>query len=283
MTISPYIKSPLRSVQNMQKGKDRSVTFASSIKTFDNQNNMVRNEKTSNRFRLVLLGEDGVGKSAISVRFLCGRYLHEYDPTLESCHEKTEIIDGRQTKIELYDTANQAPLIDYLTDADAILYVYSITDRASFEKAQQLHSQLFLRGKSHLPVMLVGNKREMERGRRVSFKEGYILARDSGWTFREVSAATDKGKLKESILEFIRDVQIEMKKVKASRKGRYFRRAVSALSGHHSNNNSATTNSSKNTSKDDTLSPLPEWTLNLLHMGVLSPKVYQRRMTCPSI
>ncbi|XP_030828990.1 ras-like protein rasD [Strongylocentrotus purpuratus] len=280
MTISPYIKSPLRSVQNMQKGKDRTVTFASSIKAHDNQNNITRTEKTSHSFRLVLLGEDGVGKSAISVRFLCGRYLHEYDPTLESCHEKLEMIDGRSTKIELYDTANQAPLIDYLAGADAILYVYSITDRSSFEKAQQLHSQLFLRGKAHIPVMLVGNKREMERGRCVSFKEGYTLARDSGWTFREVSAATDTGKLKDSVLEFIRDTQVEMKKVKTSRKGRYFRRAVSALSGHHSNNNSATNNTSKNT---DTLSPLPEWSLNLLHMGALSPKMYQRRMTCPSI
>lgn len=275
MTISPYIKSPLRSVQ---KAKDRTVTFSSSANK--SQENTMRTDKSSNSFRVVLLGEDGVGKSAISVRFLCGRYLHEYDPTLESCYEKVETIDGRTTKLELFDTANRAPLEDYLAEADAILYVYSITDRASFEKAKELGSQLYLQGKSHLPVMLVGNKREMERGRRVSFKEGYILARDAGWTFREVSAATDTGKLKDSILEFIRDVQTEAKKLKSNKRGRYFRRAVSALSGH--NNNSTSNSTTKQSSKEDTVPALPDWTLSLLHIGAVHPKMYQRRMTCSS-
>ncbi|XP_071511247.1 GTP-binding protein Rheb-like [Diadema antillarum] len=271
MTISPHIKSTLRSVQKT-KDRERAVTF-SAVKP--DHSPILRTDKTDkHNFRLVLLGQDGVGKSAISVRFLCGRYLHEYDPTLESCYEKLETIDGRLTKVELYDTANQSSLEDYLVEADAILYVYSITNRSSFEKARLLADQLELHGKSHLPVMLLGNKREMERGRCVSFKEGYCLARDAGWTFREVSAATDNGKLKEGILEFVRDVQIEQKKLKASRRGRYFRRAVSALATINSNSRQAT--------KEEHVAALPDWTLNLLHVGAI-PRFHQRRLTCPAV
>ncbi|XP_071826354.1 ras-like protein rasD isoform X2 [Apostichopus japonicus] len=236
----------------------------------------MRTDKTTQCFRLVLLGQDGVGKSAIAVRFLCGRYLHEYDPNLESCYEKMEPIEGKPTKIEIFDTAGQTDLEEYLSEADAVLYVYSITNRESFDKARIFRDQLFLYGKTHLPVLLMANKRELEQGRRVSFKEGYSLARTAGWKFHETSAAVDSFKLKEKILDFIKDVQLENKKLRHYRRGNYFKRAVSVLSGNH------------RPMKEDVPSVgATDWLVaasaGLATIGSNNQKHLQRRLTCPNL
>ncbi|XP_038078287.1 ras-like protein rasG isoform X1 [Patiria miniata] len=226
----------------------------------------MKTDKGSHGFRLVLLGNDGVGKSAIAVRFLCGRYLHEYDPTLESRYEKMETVDGKTTRIEVFDTAGQTHLEDYLQAADAVLFVYSITDRVSFDAAKIFRERLQSSLKSHLPILLVGNKRELEQGRRVSTKEGFSLAREAGWRFHEVSAATDSVGLKATILDFVREAQGELRRLKV-KKGWNIRRAVSVLYGH-----------SKTSIKEETvIDEEPVFTTQ--H----STKVFQRRQTCPSL
>ncbi|XP_033625338.1 ras-like protein rasD isoform X2 [Asterias rubens] len=224
-------------------------------------------DKSAHGFRLVLLGNDGVGKSAIAVRFLCGRYLHEYDPTLESRYEKLETVDGKMTRIEIFDTAGQTNLEDYLQSADAVMFVYSITDRSSFEAAKFFRERLQSSLKSHLPILLVGNKRELEQGRKVTYKEGYFLARGAGWKFHELSAATDSVSLKETILEFVRDAQTELRRLKV-KKGWNIRRAVSVLYGHSKTNPKEEANNS-----DD------EPVFTTQH----STKMFQRRQTCPSL
>ncbi|KAJ8036110.1 Ras-like protein family member 12 [Holothuria leucospilota] len=241
----------------------------------------MRTDKTTQCFRLVLLGQDGVGKSAIAVRFLCGRYLHEYDPNLESCYEKMEPIEGKPTRIEVFDTAGQqTDLEEYLSEADAILYVYSITNRESFDKARLFRDQLFLYGKTHLPVLLMANKRELEQGRRVSFKEGYSLARSSGWKFHETSAAVDSSKLKEKILEFIKEVQAENKKLRHYRRGNYFKRAVSVLSGNHRLTREETSFLQPTGATDWLVAA----TAGLATIGNgNNNKLLQRRLTCPNL
>ncbi|XP_072020065.1 ras-like protein rasD isoform X4 [Amphiura filiformis] len=231
----------------------------------------MRTDKPAHNFRLVLLGQDGVGKSAIAVRFLCGRYLHEYDPNLESRYEKLESIDGKTTRIEVFDTANQSNLEEYLQAADAVMYVYSITNRCSFDSVLTFRDKVKALHKTYLPVLLVGNKRELEQGRTVTYKEGFLLARQCGWKFNEISAATDTTRLNDTILDFVRDIQIETKKLKSQRRGSYIKRAVSVLYGKG------------NTAKDDALYSVPEMEATFPRIPSPNHRLFQRRQTCPNL
>eukprot|EP00057_Strongylocentrotus_purpuratus_P007658 XP_011662132.1 PREDICTED: ras-related and estrogen-regulated growth inhibitor [Strongylocentrotus purpuratus] len=98
-------------------------------------------KKTSPRadgltFRVVLLGVPGVGKTALTVRYTTRRFIGDYDPTLEYlCRHQTRV-DSKDVTMEIQDTAGQDYLghrSRYAIWGDAFLFVYSITDRNSFE------------------------------------------------------------------------------------------------------------------------------------------------------
>lgn len=57
--------------------------------------------------RLAVVGEAGVGKSALTVRFITGRFLHHYNPTLEDEYRCKLDADGRQQSLVIMDTAGQ--------------------------------------------------------------------------------------------------------------------------------------------------------------------------------
>lgn len=54
-----------------------------------------------------VLGTAGVGKSALTVRFMTGRFLHQYDPTLEDQYNKTLCVQGIFHDLIIADTAGQ--------------------------------------------------------------------------------------------------------------------------------------------------------------------------------
>ena len=162
---------------------------------------------------------------------------------------------------------SQANLEDYLQAADAVMFVYSITDRVSFDAAKHFRERLQSSLKSHLPILLVGNKRELEQGRRVPTKEGFSLAREAGWRFHELSAATDGVGLKGAIVNFVREAQVEVRRLKV-KKGWNIRRAVSVLYGH-----------SKTAIKEEETVIDEEPVYATQHRT----KMFQRRQTCPSL
>ena len=155
------------------------------------------------------------------------------------------------------------------------MYVYSITDRCSFDSVRTFRDKVLALHKGYLPVLLVGNKRELEQGRRVTYKEGFIMARQCGWRFNEVSAATDTTRLNDTILDFVRDIQIDAKKLKAQRRGSYIKRAVSVLYGHSGKGNT--------TAKDDALYSVPEMDASFTPVPSPNHRLFQRRQTCPNL
>lgn len=93
-------------------------------------------------------------------------------------------------------TDNGISLPDHVTCsiqwADAVVLVYSVTDRSSFDLIDQLH-QLVVRssGASMPPVILLANKADLLHLRRVDSQQGPILAGNLGCSFYEVSASED--------------------------------------------------------------------------------------------
>ncbi|XP_077174416.1 ras-like protein family member 12 [Paroedura picta] len=167
---------------------------------------------------VAILGCRGSGKSALTVKFLTKRFISEYDPNLEDTYASEEVVDQQPVLLKVMDTADQDAPVNcerYLNWAHAFLVVYSINNQKSFEVCQQYLEILTLHSKStphESPVLLVGNKLDMEQYRQVTKAEGASLATKHGCLFYEVSACLDFESVQHVFHEAVREVRREMER-----------------------------------------------------------------------
>jgi len=145
-------------------------------------------------WRVAVLGDGGVGKTALAVQFTLNCFVETYDPTIEDAYRKQLVVDNKMCFVEVIDTAGQeeyATLRDqWVREGQGFILVYSIASRATFERLE-VFRQAMLKVKRHRPVfMLVGNKCDKQYEREVSREEGAAMARDFGCRFLETSAKT---------------------------------------------------------------------------------------------
>jgi len=145
-------------------------------------------------WRVAVLGDGGVGKTALAVQFTLNCFVETYDPTIEDAYRKQLVVDNRMCFVEVIDTAGQeeyATLRDqWVREGQGFILVYSIAQRQSFERLE-VFRQLMLRVKRNRPIfVLVGNKCDKTYEREVSREEGAALARSFGCEFLETSAKT---------------------------------------------------------------------------------------------
>ena len=133
------------------------------------------------------------------MRFIQGNFLEKYDPTIEDSYRKLVEVDGSACMLDIMDTAGQeeySALRDqYMKTGQGFLLVYSVTTQASFEAVTRLRTQV-LRIKEdqpQIPIVLVGNKVDMEEERAVSTDSGKNLAEKWGnnTVFVETSAKSN--------------------------------------------------------------------------------------------
>ncbi|KAG2181314.1 hypothetical protein INT43_008897 [Umbelopsis isabellina] len=144
-------------------------------------------------YRIVLVGEGGVGKSALTIQFIQSHFVDEYDPTIEDSYRKQCVIDGETALLDVLDTAGQeeysAMREQYMRTGEGFLLVYSITSRQSFEDINVFYHQICrVKDRDSFPMVLIANKSDLESERQVSSQEGRDLARSFGSTFIETSA-----------------------------------------------------------------------------------------------
>nr|XP_020667819.1 ras-like protein family member 12 [Pogona vitticeps] len=167
---------------------------------------------------LAILGCQGSGKSALTVKFLTKRFISEYDPNLEDTYASEEVVDQQPVLLKVMDTADQDAPVScerYLDWAHAFIVVYSIDNRKSFEGCQPYLDiiALHLKNAQHeSPVLLVGNKLDMEQYRQVTKAEGLSLATKYGFLFYEVSACLDFESVQHIFHEVVREVRREMER-----------------------------------------------------------------------
>jgi GTPase KRas protein len=147
--------------------------------------------------RIVVFGSGSVGKSALTLQFISNKFLEFYDPTIEDSYRKQINIDGTPFVLEILDTAGQEEYTSlrdsYLRSGQGFLLVYAINNRSSFQEAQRLHEQILkVRETSSFPMVLVGNKCDLEHERQVSKQEAEDLAKSWGIPMLETSAKIRK-------------------------------------------------------------------------------------------
>lgn len=161
-------------------------------------------------FKVVVLGSGGVGKSALTVQFVTGTFAEKYDPTIEDFYRKEIEVDGAPSILEILDTAGTeqfASMRDlYIKNGQGFILVYSLVNAQSFHDIKPMREQICrVKGTDRVPIILVGNKVDLESEREVRTPEGATLANNWGCPFLETSAKSKKN-VDELFTEIVREM-----------------------------------------------------------------------------
>ena len=110
------------------------------------------------RIRLVVLGDGGVGKSALTLQYVQHNFIDYHDPTIEDAYQQRTVIDGEPCLLDILDTAGQVEFTamreQYMRGGEGFVICYSITDRHSFLEAEEYRNII-------LKVMEAGRKAKL--------------------------------------------------------------------------------------------------------------------------
>jgi len=149
-------------------------------------------------FILVLIGDSGVGKSCLLLRFADDKWTDSYISTIGVDFKiRTVQLDGKNIKLQIWDTAGQERFrtisSTYYRGAHGIIVVYDITNRESFNNVKRWLKEIDKYARENVNKLLVGNKADLADDnelRAVQKHEGKNFADELGVQFLEASAKT---------------------------------------------------------------------------------------------
>ena len=161
-------------------------------------------------YKIVLIGDSGVGKSNILWRFTSNKFTIESKATLGVEFASKSLKVGSKTVVaQIWDTAGQERYRSitkaYYKEAVAALIVYDITKQSSFRNVDKWLKELQDHAECDMAVGLIGNKCDLKQVRAVKAEEASEFARSHGMFFLETSAldATNVEKAFANIIESI--------------------------------------------------------------------------------
>lgn len=148
--------------------------------------------------KVVLIGDAAVGKTSLLNRYFTGSHSNTIQPTLGAAFTtKDAVANGEKVRLQIWDTSGEeryrsmAPL--YYRGADAVIIVYDVTNKASFDDVKLWMTQI----RQHIPegnamIFLVGNKIDLEAEglKQVTTEEVEAFASSINANFTEASAIT---------------------------------------------------------------------------------------------
>uniref|UniRef100_A0A673N2U2 Ras-related protein Rab-25 n=1 Tax=Sinocyclocheilus rhinocerous TaxID=307959 RepID=A0A673N2U2_9TELE len=144
-------------------------------------------------FKVVLIGESGVGKSNLLSRFTKNEFSHDSRTTIGvEFSTRTVQLNGLTIKAQIWDTAGleryRAITSAYYRGAVGALLVYDISKHLTYESAERWLKELYDHADPHIVVMLVGNKTDLSAVRTVPTEDAKDFAEKNGLLFMETSA-----------------------------------------------------------------------------------------------
>ncbi|CAN6900542.1 BnaC08g48160D [Brassica napus] len=152
-----------------------------------------KRRKSDYLFKLLLIGDSGVGKSCLLLRFADDSYLDSYISTIGVDFKiRTVEQDGKTIKLQIWDTAGQERFrtitSSYYRGAHGIIVTYDVTDQESFNNVKQWLNEIDRYASENVNKLLVGNKCDLTSQKVVSTETAKAFADELGIPFLETSA-----------------------------------------------------------------------------------------------
>ncbi|MFX0154507.1 MAG: GTP-binding protein [Candidatus Hodarchaeota archaeon] len=153
-------------------------------------------------FKSIVVGDGGVGKTALTLRFSKGFFTEDYKMTIGvDFHVKTINIDSVEglirAKLQIWDTGGQERFSSirpmYYRGSLGALLIFDLTNSASFEHLPQWIEEVRVNVKTEIPLLLVGNKSDLVELRAVSLEEINTFTSNFNLYYMETSAKTGEG------------------------------------------------------------------------------------------
>ena len=161
-------------------------------------------------FKIVLIGDTSVGKTNILTKYLSDEFDPESKATVGvEFGTKNFKLENNIVKVQIWDTAGQERYRSitnaYYKGAKGSLLIYDITNKKSFENLEKWISDIKTNGDDNIPIILVGNKSDLENKRVISIEEGKNKAKLYKFAFMETSALNGNN-IEKAFNELIMDV-----------------------------------------------------------------------------
>merc|ERR1711879_682174 len=161
-------------------------------------------------YKLVLVGGGGVGKSTLAIQFIQNHFIDvNYDPIIEDSYRKQVTIDDETCLLDILDTAGQE---NFAIERDmrrgqGFLCTFAITSRYSLGEITSLRKKILrVRDEDKVPMVLVGNKCDLEEEREVTADDVQDVAKSFGCPIYETSAKA-RINVEEAFYELVREIR----------------------------------------------------------------------------
>ncbi len=149
--------------------------------------------KNSVFFKILLIGDLGVGKSCVILRYIEDDFPLNIMSSIGVDFKSKQLeIDDRLIKLQIWDTAGHEKFrtitTSYYKSAHAIIILYDITDQSTFDHVKNWMVDIDKFGKQGVLRVIVGNKKDLEDKRQVSEESAKTFADKNGIKFMEISA-----------------------------------------------------------------------------------------------
>lgn len=146
-------------------------------------------------FKFLVIGSAGTGKSCLLHQFIENKFKADSNHTIGvEFGSKVVNIGGKSVKLQIWDTAGQerfrSVTRSYYRGAAGALLVYDITSRESYNSLSNWLVDARTLASPNIAVLLVGNKKDLEEDREVTFLEASRFAQENELMFLETSALT---------------------------------------------------------------------------------------------
>ena len=168
-------------------------------------------------FKLLLIGDSGVGKSCLLLRFADDTYTESYISTIGVDFKiRTLELDGKTVKLQIWDTAGQERFrtitSSYYRGAHGIIVVYDVTDQESFNNVKQWLNEIDRYANENVNKMLVGNKCDLTTKKVVNTDDAKGYAETVGIPFLETSAK-DSTNVEQAFIMMAAEIKARMAQV----------------------------------------------------------------------
>ena len=174
-------------------------------------------------FKMIVIGDAGVGKSCLTNRAAKERFLPDYSPTVgfEFLTFNTKI-DNKIVKLQIWDTCGQevyrSLITNFYRNASLAMMVYSIDSRESFLHINQWLKEVRIQSHPDVKIILIGNKADLEDQRKVKYEEAKKFKEENQILYFEETSAKSGLNAKEVFTEAAKILYNEHKNYKARAK-----------------------------------------------------------------